>query len=46
MKSRRTRHTEDTDEGRPGKFVWILEGLEEEKVFLNDVVLVLLTQDH
>ena len=45
VKSRCTRHTEDTDEGRPGEFVWVFEGLEEEQVFLNDVVLVLLIEE-
>ena len=42
MKLRRTRHTKNTDEGRPGEFVWVFEGLEEKEVFLNDVVFVLL----
>ena len=45
IQSWRTRHTEDTDEGRPGEFVWVFEGLEEEEVFLNDVVLVLLIKE-
>ena len=39
-----TRHAEDTNEGRPGEFVWIVDGLEEGEVFLNDVVLVLLIE--
>jgi len=41
MKSRPTRHSEDTDEGRPGEFVRVFEGLEEGEIFLNHVVLML-----
>jgi len=46
MESQCTRHAEDTNESGPREFVWVFDGPEEGKIFLNDVVLVLLIGSH